>query len=75
MNDEKFKMRAYSKGELAQLYFPVINKESASKRLREWIKENKVLLKKLKRIGYTPEQKIFSPAQVKAIVEEFGEPG
>ena len=40
MNEETFKVRAYGYGELAQLYFPGINKKSASWQLRIWLVAN-----------------------------------
>ena len=72
--DEQFKIRSYGYGELAQLYFPNIAKKSASAQLRRWIKNNNVVLTTLLKNGYQIGNRILTPAQVKIIVDEFGEP-
>jgi hypothetical protein len=74
MNEETFKVRAYGFGELAQLYFPNITKKSASAQLRRWIAMSKTILPKLQFIGYKPGNRLLTPAHVKIILEEFGEP-
>ena len=74
MQDEKFKVRALGFGELAQLYFPNISKKSASAQLRRWIQTSKRVLPMLESIGYKPGVRILTPAHVKVIVDEFGEP-
>jgi hypothetical protein len=74
MNEETFKVRAYGFGELAQLYFPNITKKSASAQLRLWIYNHNQILTKLEAIGYKTGKRLFTPAQVKVIVMEFGEP-
>ncbi len=73
MNEETFKVRAYGFGELAQLYFPNITKKSASAQLRRWIIENSIT-PKLEKIGYKQGKRLFTPAQVQLLVNEFGEP-
>jgi len=72
--EEKFKIRSYGYGELAQLYFPNISKKSASAQLRRWIKLSDNVLHKLKTLGYKPGSRLLRPVHVKVIVEEFGEP-
>jgi hypothetical protein len=74
MNEETFKVRAYGYGELAQLYFPSINKKSASWQLRIWLVANGKVLEELKKSGYKEHKRLLTPAQVKIIVDEFGEP-
>ena len=74
MNEETFKVRAYGYGELAQLYFPSINKKSASWQLRKWLVANGKVLEDLKKWGYKEHKRLLTPAQVKVIVDEFGEP-
>ena len=71
---EKFKIRSYGYGELAQLYFPNISKKSASAQLRRWIKSSKTVLTMLISHGYKPGLRLLTPAHVKIIVDEFGEP-
>lgn len=74
MNEETFKVRAYGYSELAQLYFPSINKKSASWQLRIWLVANGKILEDLKKSGYKEHKRLLTPAQVKIIVDEFGEP-
>lgn len=74
MQEEKFKVRAFGYGELAQLYFPNILKKSASAQLRRWIKLNKKVMPMLISYGYKPGNRLLTPAHVKVIVDEFGEP-
>jgi hypothetical protein len=72
--EETFKIRAYGYCELAQLYFPNISKKSASAQLRRWIQASSTVLPMLENIGYKPGIRLFTPAHVKVIVNEFGEP-
>ncbi len=74
MNEETFKVRAYGFGELAQLYFPNITKKSASCQLRKWIFANRKMTFNLIKIGYKTNTRLLSPAQVKVIILELGEP-
>jgi hypothetical protein len=67
-------VRAYGYGELAQLYFPNISKKSASAQLRRWIKMSKTVMPLLLNLGYKSGNRLFTPAPVKVIVDEFGEP-
>jgi hypothetical protein len=70
----KFRIRSYGFGELAQLYFPTITKKSASAQLRRWIKLSKTVMSELENYGYKPGIRLLTPAHVKIIVNEFGEP-
>ena len=72
--EEKFRIKSYGYGELAQLYFPNISKKSASAQLRRWIKSSDTVLPMLKIHGYKPGLRLLTPACVKVIVDEFGEP-
>ena len=69
-----FRVRCYLKGELARLYTPWLQRESATHNLRRWIKHNKLLSESLAGLGYRPADKIFSAAQVREIVKYLGEP-
>ena len=70
-----FIMKQYGRTELAQLYSPDITAEAAWRKLRSWIDYHPTLNGTLRRLGYNPaRQRIFTPAQVRAIVEELGEP-
>ncbi len=72
--EEKFRIRSYGFGELAQLYFPTITKKSASAQLRRWIKLSKTVMSELENYGYKSGIRLLTPAHVKVIVNEFGEP-
>jgi len=74
MDDEKFKIRTYGFGELAQLYLPDATPMSASNRLRIWITRNESLMVKLQSIGYAKGLKLLTPEMVKEIVGVIGEP-
>lgn len=69
MKQERFKIRAYGKSELALLYFPDSSKDSAMKRLRSWFRINPRLAPLLSSRGSS-----FTPKQVRLIVDELGEP-
>lgn len=74
MQEEKFKVRAFGYGELAQLYFPQIAKHSASIQFRRWIRINEELQKELKASGFKRFQKLLTPKQVEIIIKFIGEP-
>ena len=69
-----FIIRAYTKKELALLYFPDSNPRTAVNHLMSWIRNCKQLWKQLQETGYCVSSKAFTPRQVKAIVEQLGEP-
>ena len=68
------KIRAYGKGELAQLYCPNITTAAARKKLMQWINLYPNLMDDLRSIGYSELSRTFTPAQVKLIVDALGEP-
>ena len=75
MNETTFRIRPYSKRELARLYFPeTANIDSAVSNLRLWILRNSEVMEKLHAAGYRIHSKIFTPRQVRILVETFGEP-
>lgn len=75
MNETAFRIRPYSKRELARLYFPeTANINSAVSNLRLWMRRNAEMLEKLHEAGYRTHGKIFTPKQVRILVETFGEP-
>ena len=72
---EDFKIRAYSKAELALFYFPTAqNPHSAVNRLMSWIKRYPGLEDRLLSQGYRKTSKFFSSKEVGFIVECLGEP-
>jgi hypothetical protein len=72
--EKEFTIRSYGYGELAQLYFPLISKKSASNQFRKWIKHNRELQKQLSLTEFSPGQKILTPKQVEIMVKIIGEP-
>jgi len=74
MNEETFKVRAYGYGELAQLYCSHVTKKSASAQLCRWINESETALPRLEILGYKSGIRLFTPAHVRVIIDEFGEP-
>ena len=75
MNMEDFKIRMYTKKELALMYFPESMPRTAVNHLMAWIRLCTPLWDELLKMGYCKTSKSFSPKQVKAIVENLGEPG
>jgi len=75
MNETTFRIRPYSKRELAKLYFPdTVNEESAIANLRNLMKHNPNLLAELKEANYKTHNKTFTPKQTGIIVHYLGEP-
>nr|WP_294713335.1 DUF4248 domain-containing protein [Prevotella sp.] len=72
---EDFKIRMYTKKELALMYFPESMPRTAVNHLMAWIRLCTPLWDELLKMGYCKTSKSFSPKQVKAIVEYLGEPG
>ena len=72
---EDFKIRMYTKKELALMYFPESYPRTAVNHLMAWIRLCTPLWDELLKMGYCKTSKSFSPKQVKAIVEYLGEPG
>jgi hypothetical protein len=69
-----FKIRYYTKKELALLYFPDSQPRTAVNHLMTWIRNCPQLREEFETTGYKVKNKDFTPRQVKAIVEQFGEP-
>lgn len=69
-----FIIRAYTKKELALLYFPYSAPRTAVNHLMAWIRKCARLWDELQATGYHVNSKAFTPRQVKAIVEQLGEP-
>ena len=73
MNCE-FQIRAYTKKELALMYFPDSSPRTAVSHLMNWIRRCTQLWELLQTTGYETTCKTFTPRQVRAIVEQLGEP-
>ncbi len=69
-----FVIHEYGRIELAQLYCPDIQPESAWKKLKAWIALKPGLSDHLRELGYSGHTRTFTPAQVRAIVDAIGEP-
>lgn len=70
----EFVIRTYTKKELALLYFPKSLPRTAVAHLMDWIRRCKPLPTLLAEAGYTPSTKVFTPRQLRIIVEHLGEP-
>lgn len=70
----EFKIRPYTKSQLAQMYFPESSDEAARRRLMRWIARCKPLVKALAEANYSPHNCMFSPRQVRLIVDYLGNP-
>ena len=71
---DEFIIRAYTKKELALMYFPDSSPRTAVSHLMSWIRRCTTLWEQLQAMGYEPTCKTFTPRQVRAIVEQLGEP-
>lgn len=72
--DKSFRVRAYGRTELAQLYNPHLTPGRAWIKLQEWIRYVPEAERALARLGYRKTQRTFTPAQVALIVRWLGEP-
>ena len=71
---DDFIIRVYTKKELALMYFPDSSPRTAVSHLMAWIRHCTQLWEQLQETGYEPTCKTFTPRQVRAIVEQLGEP-
>ena len=71
---DEFIIRAYTKKELALMYFPKSSPPTAVYHLMCWIRRCAPLWEQLQATGYEKNCKTFTPRQVRAIVEQLGEP-
>jgi len=71
---DDFTIRAYTKKELALMYFPDSSPRTAVSHLMSWIRRCGQLWELLQATGYETTSKTFTPRQVRIIVEQLGEP-
>lgn len=71
---ETFKIRTYGRTELALLYSPCLSAQGAYRKLMKWIVYHPGLSEQLAELGLNPRSRVYTPAQVKVIVEALGEP-
>ena len=69
----EFKIRAYGRMELAQLYSPQLTDIAAYRKMK-WIFLCPGLLQRLYDLGYESKRRSFTPLEVRVIVDAFGEP-
>ena len=69
-----FTIRAYTKKELALLYFPDSTPGTAVKHLMVTIRRNDMLWDELQAMGYYNHRKTFTPREVRAIIDWLGAP-
>lgn len=74
-NMEDFKIRSYTKKELALMYFPDSTPRTAVNHLMAWIHKCSPLWDELQKSAYQKTCKAFSPKQTKVIIDFLGEPG
>ena len=71
---DNFTIRAYTKKELALLYFPDSTPGTAVKHLMVTIRRNDMLWDELQAMGYYNRRKTFTHREVRAIVDWLGAP-
>ena len=74
MNNETFKIRQYGRTELALAYSPHLTPKGAWEKLKLWMRVNPRLQPLLNEKSGGQGSRSFTPKQVKAIVDELGEP-
>ena len=75
MNETTFRIRPYSKRELARLYFPeTVHADSAVANLHNQIRRIPALVRELAEANYRTSDKVFTPKQVSILVRYLGEP-
>ena len=75
MNETTFRIRPYSKRELARLYFPeTVHADSAVANLHNQIRRIPALVRELAEANYRTRDKVFTPKQVSILVRYLGEP-
>lgn len=72
--EQTFRIRVYTKKELACLYNPDITPRCAIRRLTKWIKHNEELYQQLIATGYHPRTRTFTPRQVSIITHILDTP-
>ena len=71
---EPFKIKPYPFGELAQMYYPDHNYDSALRHFREEMHLTRGMWAAMTAVGYREKLKLLSRSQVKTIVKFLGEP-
>lgn len=74
MEKTRMEVRCYRKSELAAIYFPDMDRDSAVQKLMRWVKRCTDLLAELTGNGYNPKNRTFSAREVRLIFSYLGEP-
>ena len=69
-----FPVRSYGKGELAMLYIPNVAQQTAVNQFNEWVHTAPGLEQRLLDTGMNHACRRYTPAQVRLMVDIFGEP-
>lgn len=72
--DTPFPIHSYGKGELALHYIHGVTQQTAVNQFNEWIHTAPGLEQNLLNTGMKPGSRRYTPAQVRMIVNVFGEP-
>ena len=72
--EPRFPVRSYGKGELAMCYIHGVTQQAAVNRFNTWIRKAPGLEQRLLEMGMSRTGRNYTPAQVQAIVNVFGEP-
>ena len=68
----EFKIRAYGRMELAQLYSPELTDIAAYRKMKKWISLCPGLLQRLYDLGYESKRRSFTPLEVRVICRRLG---
>jgi len=71
---EEFRIKAYTKVELALLYSPHSQGATALQNLYRWMKRNTCMMDELHALGYNKYRHSFLKQEVAVIVKYLGEP-
>lgn len=74
IEEPEFRIKTYSKRELACLYLPETTPRCAMRTFIRWIRKNRALCETLKQLGCNVRTRTFTPRQVQLIVETFDVP-
>jgi hypothetical protein len=74
VGEAPFAIQSYGFAELAQMYYPDHQYDSALRHFREEMHLTRGLWEAMRAVGYREKQKLLTRAQVKTIVEFLGEP-
>lgn len=74
LRESNFRIKVYTKRELACLYLPDTTPRCAMRTFIRWIRKNSTLRDALEVTGCHARTRTFTPRQVQLIVQAFDEP-